>query len=179
MTNVFSGSLVRLRPFEMRDLDADYAFVNDEETALLMYKGMPYPMSMADEQQWLSQQTSYTRGEYQFAVENLDHELVGRCGVIKIDWKNRGAELAMMIGLPFRKRGYGTEALRLVCDFCFRQLGCHRLKVSVLDMNTAAIRVYLRAGFQQEGVLREECFRNGAFHDVILLGRLENERPEG
>lgn len=166
------GHLVRLRAFEASDLDTNHMFVNDEETALLMFKGMPFPTSLSDEQQWLSQQTSYTRGEYQFAVENMEGNLVGRCGIIRLDWKNRVAELAIMIGYPYRGHGYGKEALSLVCDFCFQQLGCHRLKVSVLDFNEAAIRCYESCGFEKEGILREEVFRNGAFHDVILLGRI-------
>ena len=78
----------------------------------------------------------------------------------------------MMIGRPYRGRGYGKEALSLVCDFCFQQLGCHRLKVSVLDFNEAAIACYTACGFVREGVLREEVFRNGTFHDVILMGRI-------
>ena len=168
--NMLQGKLIRLRAFESGDLETNHLFVNDEETALLMYKGMPFPTSLSDEQQWLSQQSSYTRGEYQFAVENLEGDLVGRCGIVRLDWKNRVAELGMMIGHPYRGRGYGKEALSLVCDFCFRQLGCHRLKVSVLDFNTAAIACYESCGFIREGVLREEVFRNGTFHDVILMG---------
>lgn len=169
---MLQGQLIRLRAFESSDLTVSHQFVNDEETALLMYKGMPFPTSLSDEQQWLSQQSSYTRGEYQFAVENMEGDLVGRCGIIRLDWKNRVAELAIMIGSPYRGLGYGKEALSLVCDFCFQQLGCHRLKVSVLDFNTAAIRCYESCGFIKEGILREEVFRNGAFHDVILLARL-------
>ena len=169
---MLQGTRIRLRAFEPQDLEADFTFVNDEETALMMYKGMPYPSSRSDESQWLSQQSSYTRGEYQFAIDNLEGCLVGRIGIIHMDWKNRCAELAMMIGPAYRRRGYGREALRLVREFCFRQLNCHRLKVSVLDFNEPAIRLYLDAGFVHEGRLREEVFRNGAYCDVIVMGCL-------
>ena len=81
---MLQGQLVRLRAFESGDLETNHLFVNDEETALLMYKGMPFPTSLNDEQQWLSQQSSYTRGEYQFAVENMDGDLVGRCGIVRL-----------------------------------------------------------------------------------------------
>ncbi len=164
------GNLVRLRAFEQSDLECNYLFDNDPDTALDMLKGMPFPMSHRDEQEWLSQQSCYTRGEYQFAVENLEGELAGRCGIIKIDWKNRCAELAMMIGAPYRRRGYGREALSLLCDFCFQELNCHRVKVSVMAFNEAAIACYHACGFVQEGRLRDEVYRRGAYTDVILLG---------
>ena len=169
---MFSGKLVSLRAFEPEDLEANFMFDNDTRTALDMYKGMPFPTSRRDEQEWLSQQTSYTRGEYQFAVEDMDGYLVGRCGPIRVDWKNRLAELAIMIGAPYRGRGYGTEAMSLLCDFCFQELNCHRLKVSVMAFNEAAIRCYLSCGFVQEGRLREEVYRGGAYTDVLVLGLL-------
>ncbi len=169
---MYQGDKVRLRAFEQSDLEANHAFVNDYGTLRGMMSGIPFPASMEDERQWLSQQSSYTRGEYQFAVENLAGELVGRCGAIRVDWKNRVAELAIMIGAPYRGRGYGREAMALLCDFCFREMNLHRLKVSVFAFNEAALRCYAANGFEREGVLREEIWRDGAYRDVILLGRL-------
>lgn len=169
---MLEGKSIRLRAFEASDLDAEHAFVNDYETLRDMMGGIPLPSSMSDEQQWISQQTSYTRGEYQFAVEDHEGYLVGRCGVTRLDWKNRVGELAIMIGAPYRGRGYGREAMELLCDFCFQEMNLHKLKVSVLKTNDAAIRCYERCGFICEGVLKEEVFRRGAYQDVVLLARL-------
>ena len=169
---MIEGDRIRLRAFEAGDLDAEHAFVNDYDTLLDMMGGIPFPSSMGDEQQWISQQTSYTRGEYQFAIEDFEGDLVGRCGVTRLDWKNRVGELAIMIGAPYRHRGYGREAMSLLCDFCFQEMNLHKLKVSVLAFNEAAIRCYERCGFTREGLLREEIFRRGAYQDVVLLSKL-------
>ena len=176
---VYKGKLVILRAFEQKDLEDNHRFVNDASTALDMLRGFPLPSSYSDESQWLSQQTSYTRGEYQFAVDNQDGCLVGRCGLIKVDWKNRSGEVAIMIGREWRGRGYGSDALRVLCAFCFDQMNIHHLKVTVLGFNTAAIHCYLACGFQKEGVLREDVFRNGAYSDAIVLGLLEDEWRRG
>ena len=173
---MYEGKLVRLRAFEQYDLDANHAFVNDYETLRGMMSGIPFPSSMVDERQWLGQQTNCTRGEYQFAVEDLTGTLVGRCGPIRVDWKNRLAELGIMIGTPYRGRGYGREAMGLLCDFCFREMNLHRLKVSVFAFNTAALRCYEANGFMREGLLRGELWRDGAYRDVVILGRLAPER---
>ncbi|MCH5287357.1 MAG: GNAT family N-acetyltransferase [Christensenellaceae bacterium] len=169
---MLEGQRIRLRAFEAGDLDAEHAFVNDYDTLLDMMGGIPFPSSMGDEQQWISQQTSYTRGEYQFAIEDAEGYLVGRCGVTRLDWKNRVGELAIMIGAPYRGRGYGKEAMALLCDFCFQEMNLHKLKVSVLAFNKAAIRCYEHCGFVREGVLKGEIFRRGAYQDVVLLARL-------
>lgn len=169
---MIDGTLVRLRAFERSDVDANHAFVNDMETLQSMVSGIPFPASMEDEYRWLEQQTSYSRGEYQFAIEDFQGDLVGRCGIIRLDWKNRVAELAIMIGAPYRRRGYGKEAMGLLCDFCFHEMNLHKLKVSVFGFNQSAIRCYQHNGFVQEGVLRQEIFRCGAYQDVVILSRL-------
>lgn len=168
---MYEGRLVRLRAFERDDVDANHAFVNDYDTVRGMLSGIPFPSSMQDEYRWLEQQTSYSRGEYQFAIEDGSGSLVGRCGATRVDWKNRVAELAIMIGTPYRGRGYGTEAMSLLCDFCFREMNLHKLKVSVFSFNEAAVRCYERCGFTREGLLRNEVFRDGAYRDVVVLAR--------
>ena len=172
---MYEGKLVRLRAFEARDLDANHAFVNDYETLRGMMSGIPFPASEADEQQWLNQQSSYTRGEYQFAVEDFEGDLVGRCGITRVDWKNRLAELAIMIGTPYRGRGYGTEAMALLTDFCFREMNLHRLKVTVFAFNEPALKCYEANGFVREGLLRGELWRDGVYRDVVILAKLAPE----
>lgn len=169
---MIDGHFVRLRAFERQDVDANHAFVNDLETMQSMVSGIPFPASMEDEYRWLDQQTSYSRGEYQFAVEDFEGSLVGRCGVIRLDWKNRVAELAIMIGTPYRGRGYGKEAMGLLVDFCLKEMNLHKLKVSVFAFNKAAIRCYEHNGFVQEGLLKKEIFRNGQYQDVVVLSRI-------
>lgn len=168
---MYEGHLVRLRAFEQGDVDANHAFINDYETVRGMMSGIPFPSSYADERRWLEQQTSYSRGEYQFAVEDFEGDLVGRCGVIRLDWKNRLAELAIMIGTPYRGRGYGKEAMRLLCDFCHREMNLHKLKVTVFAFNEPAIRCYEGCGFEREGLLKDELWRDGQYQDVVILSR--------
>lgn len=173
---MYEGALVRLRAFESSDLDANHAFMNDYETLRGMMSGIPFPASFEDERQWLSNQSSYTRGEYQFAIEDFEGDLVGRCGIIKLDWKNRVAELAIMVGTPYRHRGYGKEAMELLVSFCFREMNLHRLKVTVFAFNTPAIKTYEHCGFVREGLLREEIFRDGEYRDVVIMGLLNPGR---
>lgn len=172
---MYKGKLIRLRAFESGDLDANHAFMNDYATLRGMISGIPFPSSYQDEQQWLQQQTGFTRGEFQFAIEDFEGNLAGRCGVIRLDWKNRVAELAIMVGTPYRGRGYGKEAMALLCDFCFREMNLHRLKVSVFAFNRPAIRCYEANGFVREGLLRQEVFRDGEYRDVVVMGRLADD----
>ena len=172
---MYIGQWVRLRAFEQEDLEANHTMVNDYATVRGMLSGIPFPASLLDEQRWLDQQSSFTHGEYQFAIEDMDGRLVGRCGVIRVDWKNRVGELAIMIGTGYRGRGYGTEAIELLTRFCFREMNLHKLKVQVFAFNEPALRCYERNGFVREGLLAQELYRDGAYRDVVLMAKLETE----
>lgn len=166
---MYEGQKVRLRAFERNDIELNHAFVNDYDTVRGMASGILFPCSYEDEQRFLDQQSSYTRGEYQFAIETLNGNLVGRCGILKVDWKNALADLGIMIGKENRGRGYGTDAMNLLCHFCFNEMNLRKLKLSVIAFNDAALRCYEKCGFTPEGTLQKEVFRQGAYHDVIQL----------
>lgn len=174
---MYQSEHIRLRAFESDDLARSHDFMNDYATMRGAFSGMLYPSSMEDEGRYLNGQSSYTHGEYQFAIETLDQTLIGRCGFTRVDWKNRYAELGILIGdSRFRGIGYGTEAVRLLCDFGFNELNLHKIKASVIDFNLSAIRCYEKCGFTREGTLRQEIWREGAYHGVVLLSLLKDEK---
>ncbi len=93
-----------------------------------------------------------------------------------LDFKNRNAELAILIGEPEnRGQGLGGEALSALLDYAFGELGLYRVYLRVLAYNEPAIRLYRRLGFRGEGRLRAQVWQEGAWHDVLLFGLLRDE----
>jgi RimJ/RimL family protein N-acetyltransferase len=54
-------------------------------------------------------------------------------------------------------------------------MNLHRVFLRVHADNTRGIRCYQRAGFRQEGTLRESVFREGTYHDTLMMGILASE----
>lgn len=72
-------------------------------------------------------------------------------------------------------RGYGKQALRLVKQLVFEQIGAHRLWLDVLATNLRARHVYEYEGFVVEGTLRE-CFKVGdKFESLVVMAMLRRE----
>ncbi len=59
-----------------------------------------------------------------------------------------------LIGAPFFRQGYATEALQLVLRFAFRRLKLHRIEANIQPHNVASITLVKRAGFACEGRVR-------------------------
>jgi len=76
------------------------------------------------------------------------------------------------IGEPFARCGHTLGAVRCVTDFCFRQLGLHRVEAACIPANIASRGVLLKAGFEQEGVARAYLRIDGAWCDHLLFALL-------
>ncbi|GIW28871.1 MAG: hypothetical protein KatS3mg070_2234 [Meiothermus sp.] len=90
-----------------------------------------------------------------------------------IDWKNRAAKIALLIGEPnLRGLGIGQAALRSVIHLGCHDWGLHRLGANCLATNHAMIRCLERVGFVQEGLMRQAVLRHGQYQDLRIYGYL-------
>jgi len=90
------------------------------------------------------------------------------------------AELQIRIGdAADRGRGVGSEAVGLLLRFAFDDLNLQRVQLHVFADNAAAIRVYEKAGFVREGVLRQAAHIGGKYVDVVLMGILREDYARG
>ena len=81
-------------------------------------------------------------------------------------------ELGMMVARDRRGRGVGTALVSAAIDRA-RELGLHKLSLSVFPHNEAALALYGRFGFQEEGRRRSHMRRaSGELWDVIEMGLL-------
>lgn len=100
--------------------------------------------------------------------------LVGCCNLSYIDWRLKSAEFGIFLGKEFRNLGLGKEALKMMCDFGFKEMGLHKIWCEVFEGNTS-IDLYRRLGFKDEGVLRDNWFHEGKYGNSYVLSVLENE----
>ena len=102
-------------------------------------------------------------------------KLIGRIvlGDIIEGWK--GEIWRIYIGdLDYRGKGLGQQSLEAMMKYCFDELKFERLYLDHYTGNPAS-QLYLKLGFQYEGVLRSNCRKNGVLYDVHLMSMLKDE----
>jgi len=112
-----------------------------------------------------------------FIIEaKADQRAVGEVVINEIDTDNRSGNIriALFDDADFGK-GYGTQAMRLMVDYGFRELNLHRISLGVYNFNPRAIHVYEKIGFVKEGVLRDALCWKGEYTDEIMMSILEHE----
>jgi RimJ/RimL family protein N-acetyltransferase len=111
-----------------------------------------------------------------FERAEAGEQLIGSCTLANLDVENNSATFHLMIGEPAaRGRGLGSEATKLVVQFAFRALGLHRIGLTLFAFNEAARRCYLKAGFTEEGRIRDAITRDGRRWDEIQMGLLATD----
>ena len=173
---IIRAERIYLRPAERADLPDFVRWFADAETT--RHLALRAPFSQAMEEKWFEGLLGRQgKSDYHFVACLLeDGRSIGTVGLHGLDLENGKAEFGISIGEKDAwNRGYGTEALRAICDFGFGALRLERIELEVYEDNARAIRSYEKAGFRHEGRLRRAHFSEGRHFDVLVMALLRDE----
>lgn len=173
---MYQGTLVTLRPFGEAELERYLEWVNDAEVAAQV--GRATPVTATEHRRWY-EQAIHRSDTVMFAVyTNEGQRYVGNVWLWGVHQVNRNAELRILLGDPQGQgRGCGTDACKVLLDFAFRRMNLHKVYLYVLASNPRAKRAFEKAGFREEGLLRDEFFVEGEYRDVYRMGVLRTDPP--
>lgn len=171
----FEGELVRLRRIEEDDLgQLNEGFWDPEVTQQM---SIVWPEAVAQTREFW-ERVKASDSDVMLAIETLAGEFVGAVGLGGIDPRSRQAELGIWIARPHWDKGYGTDAVRTICRFGFRELNLQRVFLRVYETNPRGVRSYEKVGFKEEGRLRRGQFVGGRYVDAIVMGLLAEDLVE-
>jgi RimJ/RimL family protein N-acetyltransferase len=162
---------IRLRAIKETDIWTLHKWVNDPE--VMKYTYFFHPVSEMEQKEWFSS-LPQQKNKVLFGIEIIDGEkLIGTCGLSDINHICRKAELFIKISDKSSwGKGFGKEALEILLDFGFSDLNLRRIWLRVMADNERALKLYKKAGFVIEGIMKEDHYIQGEYKDVILLAYL-------
>jgi RimJ/RimL family protein N-acetyltransferase len=176
-TLMLTGSLVRLRAIEARDLDHIAGWRSDPRSYDSFFEFGPLPT--AGQEEWYRRHC-FNDKEKNFAIEpaiGADGTAIGMIAVLNIDWRSRHAELGrLLIGeRRYRGLGYAPEAIALTCEYAFDHLNLHKVYCEVLASQVRVISMHRKLGAVDEGIRKEHVFKRGLYEDVVILALFREE----
>lgn len=156
-----------LRAVELSDKDILKILINDPETEYLL-GGWSFPVSDINQEEWIKavRQDAYT---LRCMIEDKQAKVtVGTVILSDIDYKNGKAEFHIKLLKDFCGKGYGTDAVKTVIRYAFNELRLQCIYAYVNDYNIASQKLFEKAGFNKEGILRNRIYKDGAYHDQII-----------
>lgn len=166
---------IYLRALEQSDLDFLYRLEND--TDVWEVSGTTTPYSKHTLQLYLdnSHRDIYDVKQLRLCVCDTTDAVVGLIDLFDFDPKNKRAGVGIIILADQNKnKGYGTEALELLCGYSKVTLELHQLYCSILEDNQASIHLFSKLGFKKIGVKKDWISSNGEFKNEIFYQKILN-----
>ncbi len=110
-----------------------------------------------------------------FTIENLNGESIGGINLNSIDERNGTFSIGIVIEKPYRGKGYGTKAMKILLKYAFFERRLNKFNDSVLEGNEGSAKMMKKLGCVQEGVRRQAVYINGQYLDFILFGLTKDE----
>ena len=124
--------------------------------------------------QWLLDGYETKEDFHQWCVRE-DGRCVGRV-MLSVNRRFHTGTVAYYLAQRVWGKGYMTEILKGVIDFCFDELGLNRVEADHFARNPASGKVMEKAGMTKEGVLRQKYCKNGEFLDAVQYAILKSDR---
>lgn len=177
MINIYKGNLIRLRAYQENDIKKAYEYMNDYEVIRNTSPGAIRAITFEEERDFINAAKIRADLSYDFAIEDLQTgEYIGGCGIKNTNLKERTCELGILIGNKnYWGKGYGSDGIQVLLKVIFGELNFRKIKLGVFEFNKRAISCYEKNGFKIEGILKEELYREGKYHDIILMAMFKKD----
>ena len=176
MSRFIEGERIYLRAITADDATDEYlSWLNDEETTRGLASGI-FPSTRADLQSFVEKVQS-NRNVVMFAIcDKSTNTHIGNIKLDNFDWIARTCELGLLIGNKnYWGKGIGFEVCRLTIQYAFTDLNFRKILLAVYENNPAAIHLYKKLGFVEEGRLRKQIFEGGEYYDKFYMGIFPEE----
>lgn len=168
------GDRVALRALEPADAGTMLRWYQDHEFSTR--DGNIYGTSRESLEAFLRTLTSPSFRDVSLGITIDGGTLIGIIRLKRTSPEDRHADLGIAIERAHWSEGYGTDATRTILRFAFEEMNLHRVSLGVDDDNMRARRCYEKCSFVEEGILRQARYRNGRWHDLIMMAILKDER---
>ena len=171
---LYYGKKVKLRELRPQDLPDIMEYVNDYDTYSTFTDSVPRPKTEAFQTCWMEGSTR--EDLLTFAIADIETgEFAGTIQLREINHRARRSLFSIILKPGAQGKGYGTDALRVLLRFAFDEMNLHKITLLVYENNESGRRLYEKVGFQYEGTLRQQIYRQGEYHNQLVYSILSSE----
>jgi len=177
MINCFwQGDSVRLEAVEPEDWKHFFQWKEDtyfEQTT----DSIHFPRSQEDFKKWTADcaLAEPKNDEYRWVIENHQGEFVGTLNTHTCNPRNGTFQYGLGIRREYWRKGYATEAIKIVLRYFFDELRYQKVNALVYSFNEASFKMHRNLGFREEGRLRRMVYTQGEYYDLIIMGLTREE----
>ena len=136
-------------------------------------------LSLMDQEAWLESLQKTKHINFMFIIVDLEtNKAIGAAGLLYINWIIRSADFSFYIGeneAYVGNDGKSLEAAQLLIDYGFKNLNLHKIWMELYEFDKQKINFFMsNFNFNQDGMLRDNCFEEGRYWDSLIISLLQN-----
>ncbi len=168
--------IVDLKPLRPENFEPFCKWLNDDDVIKYSLSKFKKINTRQEIHKWYSKLFE-EKNVFQLGIYfKRNNQLIGYAGICKISKTNHSGEYFIFIGeKEFWGKGIATEVTKEIIEAGFSRLKLNRIMLTVSEPNIGGIKAYEKAGFKEEGRLRQACYRDKKYHDKIVMSILKQE----
>ncbi len=160
---------IDIREWRLSDKKDLAEFINNKKILDNLRDGIPFPYTENHSEEFINKALAAEKGKYFYFAIIDDDKAIGSIGVFRHENIHyRTAEIGYFIDENYWNQGVMSLSLKKTCDYIFENTDIVRIFAMPFAHNKASVKVLENCGFQYEGILRKNAFKNGEFLDMIM-----------
>ncbi|MBL4904443.1 MAG: GNAT family N-acetyltransferase [Flavobacteriaceae bacterium] len=169
------GKNIQLRALEPEDLQFLFDTENDGAFWEISHTQTPFSKFLLKQYLENAQLDIYEAKQLRLIIqEKTNNQAIGMIDLFDFNPQHKRAGIGILIHQKHQQKGFASEALTLLIEFCFKNLNLHQLYANITVDNLNSIELFKKHHFNKIGVKKEWIYTEGIFKDELLL-QLINE----
>ena len=173
-----TGKNIILRAVEPSDIDLLYKWENDTSVWHISNTVEPFSKFVLEQYVMNSHQDIYAAKQLRLMIDMIKtdngNSTIGGIDLFDFDPINKRAGVGILITKEKRGKGYASEALDLLTEYCFNISNLHQIYCNIPVDNEHSLNMFKKHKFEIIGVKKQWLFINNKWIDEYLLQLLNN-----
>jgi diamine N-acetyltransferase len=175
--DILNGRITRLRAIEPNDIDLIYRWENNP--AIWQISNTLTPFSRSIIKQFVDQAhlDIFQTKQLRLMIDKTDQpsETIGTIDLFEFDPFHQRAGIGLLIAEEKdRQKGYASDALEVLINYCFTVLQLHQLFCNIACDNRSSIKLFENKGFNLVGIKKEWILTPNGWKDELMYQRINS-----
>jgi diamine N-acetyltransferase len=167
---ILTGKLISLRAIEPEDLTFLYQSENDESLWAISHTQTPFSRFILKQYLENAHLDIFEAKQLRLIIEKKNtKEPIGMIDLFEYNPQHKRAGIGIFIHPDCQQKGFASESLKLLIEYCCKHLQMHQLYANVSEDNVKSIHLFTKHQFKKVGIKKDWNFINGSFTNEILF----------
>lgn len=166
------GENIKFRALEPQDVDLLFEWENNEAYWHLSNTVAPFSRFVLEQYVMSAEQDIYSSKQLRLIVEMKregESIPIGSIDLFDFDPNHKRAGVGILILKKYRNKGYASEALEMLIDYCFNTIHLHQMYCNITEDNIASLKLFEKCNFKTIGLKKEWLLIKGKWVNEYLL----------